>query len=148
MRSIGVGLYFDKEGNVIVVPMLQHPIGYGIESCNFFRLKVGYKKSELAEAIIKAEQISIINEQEDRSKKFWVEATGIKGYATFSKKHKCVSICYVLEKDGYSVVAEKRYQDGSYGYDKEDILSRVKEYPGKPSVDTIVDQVLEALKIE
>lgn len=148
MRSIGVGLYFDVEGNVIVVPMLQDPIGFGRESCRFIKLKNGYGKKELAEAIIEAEEISITNEQEDKNKNFWTEATGIKGYAAFSKRHKCISINYVLEREGYHIVAEKRYKDGSYGYDKEDIPLRVKEYPGKPSVETIADQVLEALKID
>lgn len=48
----------------------------------------------------------------------------------------------------YSVTAEKRYKDGSYGIDNDDVELRVKDYPGKPSVETIADQVLEALKIE
>ena len=55
---------------------------------------------------------------------------------------------YINNKELYSIIKTKRYKDGSYGYDKEDIPFRVKEYPGKPSVETIADQVLEALKIE
>ena len=147
MQVIGVGIYFGEKNNAIVVPLLQHPIGYGVSSCKFIKLQEGYTNRELAEAIMKGIQISIINEQEDKNRHFWTEATGIKGFAAFSKRYRCVSIEYILEKDGYSVVAEKRYKDGSYGYDKEDIPLRVKEYLGKPSVETIVEQVLEALKI-
>lgn len=147
MRSIGVNLHFDKEGNVIIVPVLQHPIGYGVMSYKFTKLQSGYTKKQLSQAVLQAIDVSIINELEDEQRNFWTEATGIKGFAAFSKRYKCISINYVLEKDGYSVVAEKRYKDGSYGCDKDDIPFRVKEYPGKPSVDTIADQVLEALKI-
>ena len=147
MQGIGVSLYFDVENSVIVVPRLQHPVGYGVMSCKFIELKTGYTNSALAETIMSALEISTINEQEDRSKHFWTEATGIKGFVAFSKRYRCVSIEYVLEKDGYSVVAKKRYKDGSYGYDKEDIPLRVKEYPGKPRVETIAEQVMEALKI-
>ena len=148
MRSIGVAMYFDVEGNVIVVPMLQHPIGYGVASYKFTKLQVGYAKNELAETIMGAIDISIANEVEDEQRNYWTEATGIKGFAAFSRRHKCISINYVLEREGYSVTAEKRFKNGSYGINKEDVTLRVKEYPGKPSVDTIADQVLEALIIE
>ena len=147
MQGIGVNLYFDAENNVIMVPDLQHPIGYRRASCKVIILQSGYTNRELAEEIMHAIEISIINEQEDESRCFWTEVTGIKGFAAFSKRYRCVSIEYILEKDGYSVVANKRYKDGSYGYDKEDIPLRVKEYSGKPSVETIAEQVLEALKI-
>ena len=96
---------------------------------------------------MKALEISVINEQEEQNRKFWTEATGIKGYAAFSKKHKCVSVTYILEKEGYSITAEKRYPDGSYGVDSDNYSLRVKEYPGKPVKETIADQVLEALRL-
>ena len=148
MQCVGVGLYFDGEGNVIAVPTLQHPVGYGVSSCKFIKLEAGYTKNELAEAIMQALDISIANEQEDDDRNYWTEATGIKGFAAFSKRHKCISVYYILERDGYRVTAQKRNRDGSYGIDSDDIALRVKEYPGKPCVDTIADQVLEALKIE
>lgn len=148
MQSIGVDLYFDMEGNAIVVPMLQDPIGFGRLSCKFIKLQKGYAQNELAEAIMRAIDISVANETEDNQRNFWTEATGIKGYATFSKKYKCISVDYILEEEGYTVTAQKRYKDGSYGYEQEDIPLRVKEYAGRPSVEAIAEQVLEALKIE
>lgn len=148
MRHIAVGLFFDENKNVIVDPTLQAPAGFGIASCKFIKLQTGYSKEKLAESIMKALEISVINEQEEENHHFWTEATGIKAFAAFSRKYKLVDIDYMLEKDGYTVTAQKRCKDGSYGLDKEDIPLRVREYPGRPSIDTIADQVLEALKIE
>ena len=147
MRSVSVGLYFDTKGNVIIVPEIQAPAGFGISSYKFVKLQNGYTREELGEAIMKALEISVINEQEEQNRKFWTEATGIKGYAAFSKKHKCVSVTYILEKEGYSITAEKRYPDGSYGVDSDNYSLRVKEYPGKPVKETIADQVLEELRL-
>ncbi len=147
MQHISAGIYFDAEGNVIIDPVIRAPAGFGIASCKFIKLQNGYTKEELAESIMKALEISTINEQEE-DRNFWTEATGIKGYAAFSRKHKSISIDYILEKEGYRVTAEKRYKDGSYGIERDDVPLRVKEYPGKPSVETIADYVLEALKIE
>ncbi len=147
MKCISTSIYFNVGKNVIVVPCLQAPAGFGVASCKFIKLQTGYTKKELAEAIMKALGISIINEQEDDSRDFWTEATGIKGYAAFSKKHKCVSVEYVLEKEGYNITAQKRYPDGSYGVDSDNYSMRVKEYPGKPVKETIADQVLEAFRL-
>lgn len=54
---------------------------------------------------------------------------------------------YLTNDDSYFVTANKRYKDGSYGIDKDDKVTHKKEYPGRPSRDTIAEQVLEALKI-
>ena len=147
MKRISTSIYFDAGGNVIVVPCLQAPAGFGIASCKFIKLQNGYTKEELAEAIMKALEISFMNEKEDDNGDFWTEATGIKGFAAFSRKHKSVSIYHIQEKEGYDITAEKRYPDGSYGVDSDNYSMRVKEYPGKPVKETIADQVLEALRL-
>ena len=147
MRSVSVGLYFDTKGNVIIDPEIQVPAGFRKASCKFIRLQNGYTGDELADAIMNALETSLIGEQEDWKKNYWTEATGIKGYAAFSKKHKCVSVSYILEKEGYNITAQKRYPDGSYGVDSDNYSMRVKEYPGKPVKETIADQVLEALRL-
>lgn len=140
-------IYIDSKNNVIISPILRDIKGVPRASEKFIKTT---NDKALAHSLIKGLNISCENIQEDYSSanNFWTEATGIKGFATFSKKYKCVIVDYIKNKELYSVIKTKRYRDGSYGYDKEDIPFRVKEYHGKPSVDTIVDQVLGALKIE
>ena len=143
-------IYVDNEFNVIISPILRDNKGIPRASNRYIKVESVGNDKELAESLMEGLRISENNIQENvlNSVDFWTEATGIKGFAAFSKKHKCVIIDYIESRNIYNVIMTKRNKDGSYGYDKEDIPIRVKEYPGKPSVDTIADQVLGALKID
>ena len=143
-----VGLFFDKENNVILNPILQDPIGFGRCSSNFIKLENGWTMQELAEAIMECLSASQQNNlEETKGESYWTRATGIKGYATFSKRYRYILIAYIKEKDYYMVSAYKRCKDGSYGIDADEVETREKTYPGLPQKETIAEQVMEALKI-
>ena len=142
-----IGIYFDNENNVILNPILKNLIGCGTSSSNFIKLEKGWTQSDLAEAIMEGLSISQKNNlEETRGENFWTRATGIKGYAAFSKRHRLIMIDYVAEKDYYMVSANKRCKDGSYGVDKDEVETLIKTYSGMPSKETIAEQVMEALK--
>ena len=142
-----LGLFFDIENNVILNPVLQDPIGFGRSSSNFIKLEKGWTLAELAEAIMEGLSISQKNNLEEaKGEKFWTRATGIKGYAAFSKRYRHILIECVEEKDYYIVSAYKRCKDGSYGIDADEVEAREKNYSGFPSIETIAEQVMEALQ--
>ena len=141
-----LGVFFDIEDNVILNPVLQDPIGFGRSSSNYTKLEKGWTVTELAEAIMEGLSISQQNNlEETKGEGFWTRATGIKGYAAFSKRYRHIGVDYVKEKDYYMVSAYKRCKDGSYGVDTDEVETRIKTYPGLPSKETIAEQVMEAL---
>ena len=149
MQVIGTTIYFDKDNNVIIIPTLKDEYGIGRDSMKFIKLQCGYSIKELGSFIIKSLKVSRINEPEDYEKyHVWTEASGIKSYSTFSKKYKMVLVNYRSDQDCYYVSKYKRFSNGAFGLNEEDIAKREKTYPGRPSVDTIGEQVLQALKIE
>lgn len=143
-----LGLYFDQENNIILNPELLDPAGFGRASKRYMKLEHGWSESELAESIMKGLSISEENNLEDANgEKFWIAATGIKGFAAFSKKHRHVFIEVIKEESCYFIHAYKRCKDGSYGIDKDEEEIRSKSYSGVPKKETIVGQVMEALKL-
>ena len=143
-----LGLYFDQENNIILNPKLLDPAGFGRASKRYMKLEHGWSESELAESIIKGLSICEENNLEDAyGENFWTAATGIKGFASFSKKHRHVLIEVIKEEGCYYIHADKRYKDGSYGMDEDELETRRKWYSGVPKKETIVGQVMEALKI-
>ena len=143
-----LGLYFDKEDNVILNPKLLDPAGFYRTSKRYMKLEHGWSESELAESIMKGLSISEENNLEDANgEKFWIEATGIKGFAAFSKKYRYVAIECSKEKGCYFIHSFKRYKDGSYGMDEDELETHRKWYSGVPKKETIVGQVMEALKM-
>ena len=143
-----VSLFFDKQNNVIVNPVLLAPAGFGKHSSNFKLLQNGWTGRELADAIMEALEISKRNNLEEaEGEGFWTRATGIKSYKAFSKKYSCISIDYIKEKDCYEVCAYRRCKDGSYGVDAEEVDKRIKTFSGFPQRETIVQQVKDALYV-
>ncbi len=43
MKCISTSIYFNVGKNVIVVPCLQAPAGFGVASCKFIKLQTGYE---------------------------------------------------------------------------------------------------------
>ena len=146
---ISVGIYSDKDRNLIINSSREDENGILRSLKQYIYLKTGWTKEELADAIISGFETDVQCEKElTEEPDFWTRATGITGFSAFSSRYNCVDIDYVDFKNLYSVTAEKRYKDGSYGVDRDDIPLRQKMYPGYPKRETIADEVLEAMKID
>lgn len=149
MQIVRLQIFFDINMNVIVTPIKTNQFGAGIISLEYIKLIQGWSNFELTHAIMSALETSLKNEPEDNQKlNFWTEATGIKSFSEFSKKHQCVSIVYRSDRNTYDITKEKRFKDGSYGLNIDDVKYRIRTYQGHPLADTIADLVLETLKIE
>ena len=148
MQTISIAIYFEiRNKDVIIVPVLRHEAGFGITSKQYIKLSEGYTIEELSIAIMDSLEKSKENDLVHTGDA-WKEASGKKSYPKFTKKYNVIRVCYLTEWDYYEVSKDRRFKDGSYGLEKEDLETRVKKYPGRPSVETIGEQVLEALKIE
>ena len=149
MQTIGNQIYFENRNkDVIIIPILRHEAGFGVTSKQYIKLNQGYTIEELSIAIMDSLERSKENNSENINRNSWKEASGIAGFSKFSKKYDSVGVCFLTEWDYYEISKDRRFKDGSYGLEKDDLETRVKKYPGRPSVETIGNQVLEALKIE
>lgn len=93
MQSIAISLYFDQKMNVYINPILRKPSGVGIGSGDVIILKNGYTNEMLADAILKALELSRINDIDyNPQTNFWKDIIGKKGFTYFSKQHKCVTV--------------------------------------------------------
>lgn len=146
---ISVGIYIDKEKNLIINSYREDENGILRSLKQYIYLKTGWTKEELADAVVRSFEMDLRDEEElIEEPDFWVRATGIKSFSVFSKCYKCIDVDYIDTKNCYNITAEKRNSDGSYGVDKDEVLFRQKTYLGYPKRETIADEVLEAMKID
>lgn len=143
-----IEVMFDDEMNVIIFPSVVSRAGVSTWSSQFIKLEKGWTKEQLAGKIMLAINISETNDPEGKKDVHtWTAATGIKGFKAFSKKYHAVMVFYLLRENRYEVQALKRFNDGSYGVDRDDQSSRCHKYAGRPRVDTIAEQVINAMNI-
>ena len=71
-------IYFDKKGDCLIFPLWRDENGVSIKSIKYIQLEDVYEEKELGKKILKAIEISAINEQEDRTKNAGRIATKLK----------------------------------------------------------------------
>ncbi len=144
-----ISLYFDEQLNLILIPSVHNLAGVRTTSSKYFTLASGWSKEALAGKIMLALSISEANEAEDDSEKnILLVASGLKGYRTFTRKYHLVDVFWRPSEYRYQVLSLRKYPDGSYGFERGDEETRKLFIPGIPRVDSIVDEVIQAMNIE
>ena len=106
-----------------------------------------YEEKELGKKILKAIEISAINEQEDRTKNAWKIATKLKNWRAFQKKYECI-VADIDENGSWYIAKYRKLKDGSYGLEKGDEEKYSREYTEPLTTEQLGHIVLEMLAIK
>lgn len=119
--SCGISIYKDKKETLLVIPFASDENGIGRDTEKYILIQKPYDNMVVGEKVINCFLDILKNPYQDSklSVKAHELATGIKSYKAFSKDRLMISGGYD-EKRGYTFTPWKRYDDGTYGLDKDD----------------------------
>ncbi|SET36699.1 hypothetical protein [[Clostridium] polysaccharolyticum] len=140
-------IYFDKKGNVIIVPYWRAEDGISRQSMKFAKLNFGYSETELGKEILDVLETSRINEYEDKKQNPWKEASNLKTWKAFWKKYESV-IVDIDEKGIWYIDKYRKLKDGSFGLEKGDEEKYSREYTEPLTAQQLGHIVLEMLEIK
>ena len=147
MTFASVELFFDQKGNILLIPGWKDSIGIGRQSMKYSNLEHGYTEKILGKEIMKALDISKINEQEDPNQKVFLVAGNVKNWRAFQKKYECVDVIIDGEMIWW-ISKEKKCKDGSYGLDKDELDKYQRKFTEPLSAEQLGKIVLEMLALK
>lgn len=147
MRIASVGIYFDKKKNVLIIPGWKDNIGIGRQSMKYSILEHGFAEQLLGKEIMKALDISKLNEQEDPNQKVFLVAGNVKSWKAFQKKYEYVDVV-IDGKMNWWISKEKKCKDGSYGLQKDELAKYQRKFTEPLSAEQLGKTVLDMLALK
>lgn len=147
MTFASVELFFDKKGNVLFIPGWKDCNGVGHQSKKYTIFEHEYTEEVLGKEIMKALDMSKLNEQEDPNQKVFLVAGNVKSWRAFQKKYECVDVAIDGEMNWW-ITRDKKCKDGSYGLQKDELEKYQKTFIEPPSAEQLGKIVLEMLALK
>lgn len=143
-KLIRIQCYYGKNGQIIIFPFVRNINGISKMSSQFFILNSQYSHEEMVNATASAWEISDKNLLEsDYDKPAWYNASGIKGYKTFTKRYpNMISVCYCFKTNSTAITPFKiDTVQGGYIPDERNLIMERIEINGVMDIETIVKTI-------
>mgnify|MGYP003301767075 CR=1 FL=1 len=137
-----VGIFRDKNGEMLIIPTWQQDGGPRLDSMQYSKLSSDYTEDEVGKKILDSAEISRMNEQEDPEQDVCKEASGLKTWKAFQKKYENVMIS-VLDTGEWKIARFLKQKGHSYGLNKDEVDKYTRHYKEALSAEELGKVVLE-----
>lgn len=147
MIIASAGIVKDKKGGIIIFPYWKDEHGVRRNSMKYIIMDGNYTEEELGENIIKALQISRVNEQETIGQNAHLKASGLKSWNAFQKKYESVSVV-IVDGEEWEISRHLKKKDHSYGLDKDELDKYIRNYKEALESEELGKEVLEMFALD
>lgn len=142
MVIASVGIYQSKRSEILIFPRWKDNCGIRRHSEKYIIINSNYTECELGQEVLKAIEVSKLNEQEESVGNVYQAASGVKNWRAFQKKYENVEVM-ILKTGEWKIARYLKQKDHSYGLTEEQVDKYTKIFSQTLSPEDLGKIVLE-----